>query len=448
MITGFKENLLSQIPEAAHKKVSILAGVSSGVDSMCMVNLLLKLNLDLEIAVAHVNFGLRGTDSDGDQTFVEDWCSEKGIKCYVKRFDTRSYAENHGISIEMAARELRYEWFDEILENEHYDYVAVAHNLNDNVETLFLNLVRGTGLSGITGMKPLSGRLLRPMLPFSRDEIEEYCKSEGISFREDKTNSDVTYHRNRIRNNVFPELKAMNPSYLETIGRDMGYFGAADAIIEDIAPSKIAQLTCYEDGILNISIAGLRREKYRGYWLFRILQKYGFNSSQVSQISLSVDTQSGKQFLSDTHKVIRDRNALKVYPLETTCEKRCLIDIMEKPSGFNPKACNDNILHVDARKVLAFSGTSSLDTLRDWLICRGWRLSDKFKPLGMKGFKLMSDFFNGQKLDVEQKSREIIVTVLSEKSDETVIAVAGRRIDDRFKVDDTTTTLIRIALVQ
>ncbi len=446
MITRFKENLLSLIPETAKRKVSILVGVSSGVDSMCMANLFLKMNLDLDIAVAHVNFSLRGAASDGDQAFVEKWCADNGVKCYVKRFDTRAEASSKGVSIEMAARELRYEWFNELMDREHFEYVAVAHNMNDNVETLFLNIVRGTGLSGIKGMKPLFGRILRPMLIFSRADIESFCKLNNIAFREDATNADVAYHRNRVRNNIFPELKAINPSFLETISRDISYFGAADAIIEDMTPSKIAQLTLFEDEVLNISIPLLKKEKYAAYWLFKILQQYGFNSSQVEQISLALDSQSGKQFLSDTHKLIRDRSMLKVYPLLTTGVKKCNITIVDKPKGFNPTLSETGVIYVDADKVLAVSGASTLNDLLDNIKCRNWQLSDKFKPLGMKGFKLISDFFNDLKIDIEQKSKEVIVTVLSNQFDETIIAVAGRRIDDRFKVSDSTASLLRISL--
>ena len=231
-----------------------LIGVSGGIDSMCMAELFLRSALHPQFAVAHVNFSLRGDESDGDMLSVEQWGRRNGIHVYTKTFDTKTYAAEHSLSTQMAARELRYGFFSEIMERDGFDYLSIAHNLDDSIETIFLNIARGTGLRGLAGIPMRNGRIIRPLMEVSRAEIREYVAATDISYRDDHTNFESHYARNRIRNIIFPEFRKINPSFLNTVRRDSEYFREADEIIGEVCRG-VRERVCSvsEDGVLNIS---------------------------------------------------------------------------------------------------------------------------------------------------------------------------------------------------
>lgn len=410
-----------------------LLGVSGGVDSMCMAELFRRSRLKPAFAIAHVNFSLRGEESDGDEAFVRDWAAAAGVEFFTRRFDTRAYAAGKGISIEMAARELRYGWFSELLEQHGFDWLAVAHNLNDAAETMYLNLLRGTGLRGIAGMKELSGTTMRPLLSFSRQQIEDFARENGIVHREDSTNSDISFTRNRIRHEVFPQLAQINPSFLETSSREMARFAQAEAILDELLEQKKALLTSRDGDAFCIDIEHLAAESQPGYWLFRLLQPFGFNEDILAQIETALDGQSGKTFCSDSHKAIRDRQFLKVYPLAGSAPVRVDIEILDIWEGFDPRSEDGSVLYVDADKV-------SLP-----LTCRRWQAADRFRPFGMRGFRKLSDFFTDLKLDLEQKQRQSVVTTTDAGGNEQIVCIAGLRIDDRYKVTPETKRVARIS---
>lgn len=410
-----------------------LLGVSGGVDSMCMAELFRCSRLHPEFAIAHVNFSLRGEDSDGDEAFVRDWAAAAGIVFFTKRFDTRSYAADKGISIEMAARELRYAWFSELLHEHGFDWLAVAHNLNDAAETMYLNLLRGTGIRGIAGMKEVSGTTMRPLLAFPRQQIEDFARKNGIMHREDATNADSSFARNRIRGEVFPQFAMINPSFLGTTAREMAHFADIEAVLDDLLEQKKAQLTFRDGDAFCINIGRLTAEKQPGYWLFRLLQPFGFNEDILDRMENALEGQSGKTFFSSSHKVVRDREFLKVYPLDATVPVQvdiCVADIWE---GFDPRRTDDGVLFVDADKV------------RMPLVCRRWQPADRFRPFGMKGFRKLSDFFTDLKLDVEQKQRQTVVTTTDSEGNEQIVCIAGLRTDDRYRVTETTKRVVRIS---
>lgn len=280
--------------------MKILLAVSGGIDSMYMAYRAPELFPGASFAVAHCNFHLRAGESDGDEAFVTEWCRSKGIKCFVKGFDTASYAAERGISIEMAARDIRYGWFAELCEAEGFDAVAVAHNANDNAETLILNLLRGTGSRGLRGMS--SDKILRPMLGITREEIRKWMTSHEYSWREDRTNSDSTFKRNRIRNEVFPLFEQINPSFLRTLQRDMKHFSQVDDIAEDYFLQ--AKEAIMSDGA--ISVTELRKFKHWEYLLWRLLEEAGLSEEtfgKLVELLKSGRTISGKEFESPTHIV-------------------------------------------------------------------------------------------------------------------------------------------------
>jgi len=409
---------------------SFLLAVSGGVDSMTLATLFLNSAHHPKFEVAHVNFSLRGDESDGDETLVRTWCDDNGITLHVRRFDTLAYAKGKGISVEMAARELRYGWFRELLEERGLDMLAVAHNLKDNIETLFLNLLRGTGLRGASGMQMLSGNLFRPLLETSRKEIEQYANDNAVRWRTDHTNLESDFARNRIRNEVFPQLEKINPSFLKSISDSMKHFAQAQQVLDEDTKSKIAELSFTEDDSLNIDIAALKSEKCRSYWLFRILEKYGFNSAQIKEIEDAANNGDnvGKIFVSDSCKLVRDRKFLKIYtgqdpdsPLQTT--------EIQRTDDFNPKALPSGVLCVDA------------DTVEMPLKEREWQDGDRFRPFGMRGTRLVSDFLTDLKFDREQKRRQRVVTDAQER----IICLKGVRIDDRYKLTDKTKHILLIS---
>lgn len=273
-------------------------------------------------AVAHCNFGLRGEESDGDEAFVREWCAERGIECFVKRFDTAAFAAENGVSIEMAARELRYGWFAELCEARGFCELWVAHNANDNAETLILNLLRGTGTRGLRGMS--AGRrfaegvdIVRPLLGMPRTEIESWMTAHGYAWREDRTNSESEYKRNRIRNEIFPLFEQINPSYLQTLGRDMEHFAQVDDIAEDYYREALGKvLTSAEDAVFpSLSIPALLALKHWKYVLWRVLEPYGLSREtfvKLTELLVSGRTISGKVFQGPAHIVFIRKKTLSV----------------------------------------------------------------------------------------------------------------------------------------
>lgn len=321
---SFDRTIVGLVPE---KETALLA-VSGGIDSICLASLFLNSSSGRRFAVAHCNFHLRGEDSDSDEALVAAWCGRNGVRYHKADFDTEQYASSHNISIEMAARELRYDWFASLCRDNGYYGVAVAHNANDNAETLILNLLRGTGLRGITGMQvetvvpvtrdELSGvRLLRPMLSFSREQIEEYVAANSLEYHDDRTNAETVYKRNRIRHLVFPVFESLNPSFLTTFAREMNAFSEVQEIADDYFLS-VRESVCEpagKDGLLRVNAVRLCHLKHYKYVLYRLLESYGFRDrllEPVVRLLESGKTFSGKVFEAPGYELITSGECLIV----------------------------------------------------------------------------------------------------------------------------------------
>lgn len=313
---SFDRTIVGLVPE---KETALLA-VSGGIDSICLASLFLNSSSGRRFAVAHCNFHLRGEDSDSDEALVAAWCGRNGVRYHKADFDTEQYASSHSVSIEMAARELRYDWFASLCKDNGYYGVAVAHNANDNAETLILNLLRGTGLRGITGMQvetvvpvtrnELSGvRLLRPMLSFSREQIEEYVAANSLEYHDDRTNAETVYKRNRIRHLVFPVFESLNPSFLTTFAREMNAFSEVQEIADDYFIS-VRESVCEpagKDELLRVNAVRLCHLKHYKYVLYRLLEAYGFRDrllEPVLRLLESGKTFSGKIFEAPGYELI------------------------------------------------------------------------------------------------------------------------------------------------
>lgn len=313
---SFDRTIVGLVPE---KETALLA-VSGGIDSICLASLFLNSSSGRRFAVAHCNFHLRGEDSDSDEALVAAWCGRNGVRYHKADFDTEQYASSHSVSIEMAARELRYDWFASLCRENGYYGVAVAHNANDNAETLILNLLRGTGLRGITGMQvetvvpvtrdELSGvRLLRPMLSFSRKQIEEYVAANSLEYHDDRTNAETVYKRNRIRHLVFPVFESLNPSFLTTFAREMNAFSEVQEIADDyfISVRKNVCEPAGKDDLLRVNAVRLCHLKHYKYVLYRLLEMYGFRDrllEPVVRLLESGKTFSGKIFEAPGYELI------------------------------------------------------------------------------------------------------------------------------------------------
>lgn len=313
---SFDRTIVGLVPE---KETALLA-VSGGIDSICLASLFLNSSSGRRFAVAHCNFHLRGEDSDSDEALVAAWCGRNGVRYHKADFDTEQYASSHSVSIEMAARELRYDWFASLCRDNGYYGAAVAHNANDNAETLILNLLRGTGLRGITGMQvetvvpvtrdELSGvRLLRPMLSFSRKQIEEYVAANSLEYHDDRTNAETVYKRNRIRHLVFPVFESLNPSFLTTFAREMNAFSEVQEIADDYFVS-VRESVCEpagKDELLRVNAVRLCHLKHYKYVLYRLFEVYGFRDrllEPVVRLLESGKTFSGKVFEAPGHELI------------------------------------------------------------------------------------------------------------------------------------------------
>lgn len=403
----------------------ILLAVSGGIDSMYMAMNASELFEGASLAVAHCNFHLRGSESDGDEAFVRSWCEDNNIPLYVRHFDTVEYARENGISIEMAARDLRYEWFRQLCSEQGFDALAVAHNANDNAETLLLNLLRGTGSRGLRGMGESSTTrgltILRPLLELSRAEILARMQAKGASWREDSTNSENDCKRNLIRNDVFPLLSQINPSFVRTLNADMQRFAQVDDIAEDyFEQHKEAVLN--EDG--DVMLSGLLRLRHWKYLLWRLIEYSGISGDEFASLVSSLESNkhiAGKYFgpilVASGRLVLSSSSSSR--ELEMEIVPRSELPSLKQPEG---------TLILDADKI----GLP--------LKIREWREGDWMQPLGMRGRKKLSDMMTSLKWSRIQKAETKVIEI----DGSHVGALLCCRIDDSLKIGPNTRKVLKI----
>ena len=441
------------------RSASYLLAVSGGVDSMCLADLWVRAFGAEGCAIAHCNFNLRGEDSDADEALVTQWSDGHGVLLHKTAFNTVEYASENGLSIEMAARELRYRWFAQLCADHGYKAVVVAHHADDNAETLVLNMVRGAGLKGLTGMKPISTSaygtvIARPLLTFTRKQIEGHAFAWKVPYREDKTNASVEYRRNSIRHEVFPLFERMNPSYVRTLNREMTYLNDASAIVEDWCRSQIPHVIAKESLPLTISIEALLSIPQWRYLLYYITEPYGFNSATLESLEAlltSERTASGKRFEAQEYILLVERDMLVInrkseaqQPAFTQVPapgayhiggSRILIEVLPWTSDM-PLKQPEGTMVMDAAK-LAFP-----------FVLRSWRSGDWMIPLGMKGKKKLSDLFTDLKYgSAEKASAVVIVDCKGDYAEQQHVAgVVPVRLDDHYKVTSSTKEIIRITI--
>ncbi|MGQ1948075.1 tRNA lysidine(34) synthetase TilS [Geofilum sp. OHC36d9] len=423
------------------EKSRIMVALSGGADSVALLHLL--KNAGHTCIAAHCNFNLRDAESNEDEAFVTALCQQLNIKLHTISFQTREVAQQRKISIEMAARDLRYQWFEELSNQLNIQYIATGHHGDDAIETFFLNLTRGTGLKGLTGIAWRKGKLIRPLLYASAEEIKQYCRANNLNYRTDSTNSDTTILRNKIRHQIMPLFKEMNPSFFVTMQKNISYLEEACELMTIESKKFQNESIAKEEDTVIIPIQLLKQHPQKQTIAFDILKDYGFSGAQISPIIKSMETIPGKQFLSASHRLVVDRYNLIITPIRPKDETHYVINSddqtisnpihlsltkFQKTNEFKFSKRPD-VVHLDA------------DLIDFPLYLRHAESGDRFIPLGMKNFKKLSDFFVDEKCSLIEKENCWLLI-----NGEDIVWVVGRRIDNRYKITPKTKTIIEIKI--
>lgn len=435
-----KQQILSQVKEYIQQNIplvendKVLVGLSGGADSVALLSILKELGYCC--FAAHCHFALRGEESDRDRNFAKQISAKLGVPFIEVKFDTLKYAADKKISVEMACRELRYEWFEAQRTALGCRYLAVAHHRDDSVETVLINLIRGTGISGLTGIAPLNGTVIRPILGLSREEVENYISQSNLNYVTDSTNKETIYVRNKIRNRILPLMKEINPSVYEAIEATSVHLSETELIYREALNKKIESIVEVRDEVAYIKIEKLTEQTAVRTILYEILKPYGFITSQLNDIIASFNEESGKRFFSLTHRIIKDRNRLIVAPLgkednyliHYPANEMLRVEYMtveDLPPFTRDKSC----AYFDA------------DKLPENLILRHWRMGDRFLPFGMKGTQKLSDYFTTHKFSLLQKEQIWLLVAGDE-----ILWLVGERQSDKYRITPTTQRVVKFTI--
>jgi tRNA(Ile)-lysidine synthase len=419
-----------QLFETGHR---VLLTVSGGKDSVLMAHFFKQAGFDF--GIAHCNFGLRGSESVRDEHFVHTLAAILEVPVFVKHFDTKAYAAQQQVSTQMAARELRYQWFEELRLNERYDRIATAHHQDDAVETVLLNLVRGTGIAGLHGILPRRGTLIRPLLFLSRRAIEELIAQNSFEYVEDSSNSSSTYARNKLRLEVIPLLKQINPGLEHTFEQNIRRFAETEQVLQQQVERLRIELTEEKHQAVYFSRVKVNSLEPKQLLLFELLKVYDFTEAVISEIIEAEHKQSGTSFYSLTHRLTIDREALIVSKISAAADHQ---HVMIHPED-QQVSLGKRGLHISYSTIVLFENDPDkafvdADQLIFPLVLRNWQEGDRFMPIGMRNFKKLSDFFIDQKVPLPEK--ENIPIVINGNGE--IVWVAGLRQDNRYKVTGST----------
>ena len=416
-----------------------LIALSGGADSVALLRILRDLGYHIE--AAHCNFHLRGAESDRDEQFVKQLCDSLNIPLHLIHFDTEEYATLHQVSIEMAARELRYGYFRQLCQDIGAESVCVAHHRDDAVETFLMNLLRGSGIHGLTGIRPKNGPIVRPLLGISRQEIEDYLHSIGQDYVTDSTNLHDDVLRNKLRLNVLPLLKEINPSAAENIDKTTRFLQEAERIYDAAMQNALQSLVHTEGQVQSVSIQELLKQPAVGTFLHEWLSPFGFNSTQTQQVAECLDAEPGKTISSVSHTLLVDREKLFLEPVSEPVKP---LRIPEPGCyRFSPEILFD----VKSSSDITISKSTDCITIdaanvQFPLTVRLVQSGDTFCPLGMEGHKLVSDFLTDRKATLLEKRRQLVVT----SANGDILWLVGHRPDHRYRITPSTTTVLRLSI--
>ncbi|RYD86228.1 MAG: tRNA lysidine(34) synthetase TilS, partial [Sphingobacteriales bacterium] len=361
----------------------VLAAVSGGMDSVLMAHLLKVAGYPF--AIAHCNFMLRGADADADQQFTQQLAQTLDVPFYTTNFDTGQYAQEQKISIQMAARDLRYQWFEQLRQQHGFDAIALAHHQNDTIETILLNLTRGTGIAGLHGILPQNGYLVRPLLFLNRHEIQTIIATEGLTYVEDASNASTKYARNKLRHKVVPVLKELNPNIEATFENNLRNFREMEILLSEHVEHLANELLIPHDDNISLSIEKVKHLSPKRLLLFKLLQRFDFIETTVDDLLTVLDKHPGRVFASATHLLLVDRQDLIITPKNNTAADDLILDAGDKEGQWNGYRLN--ILHDDSPLIIKdnpFAVSLDADLLVYPLSVRSWQQGDSFYPLGMK----------------------------------------------------------------
>jgi tRNA(Ile)-lysidine synthase len=438
MLITFKNHIKTNL--AILQDAKLIVAISGGIDSVVLAYLCNELNFNF--ALAHCNFNLRGEESNADQDFVLDLAERLNAEVYVQNFDTQAHADEYKKSIQMAARALRYNWFDELAAQFNFDYILTAHHADDNLETFLINFTRGTGLNGLTGIPMINESVVRPLLPFSREEIELYAKQKGIKWREDSSNASRKYLRNKLRHEVVPILKEINPNLLDSFKNTLDHLNdTADIVEEHLNSITINTISTINDNGIYYKISEFKKVNNPKAYLFEMFKNYGF--TEWNDVLDLLDAQSGKQVLSNSYRLIKHREHLILTELKSDTLESVILyeDQMQKGNVETPigKFRFQNVEKIE--KGMSNEIYIDKDKLHFPLELRPWKEGDFFFPLGMKGKKKLSKYLKDEKLSLVEKENTWLLT-----SNNEVVWVVAKRGDNRFKVNSKTNNILKIEL--
>lgn len=434
MLFKLQKHLSENLPFLKEKK--LLLAISGGIDSVVLAILLKQLNYD--ISLAHCNFRLRANESDEDENFIKNFASENDLKLYVTAFDTESFAKDNKLSIQVAARQLRYIWFHQLLQENQLDYMLTAHHLDDNLETFLINFTRGTGLEGLTGIPVQNDKIVRPLLNFSREEIVEFASDNKIEWREDSSNSSDKYLRNKLRHDVVPILKSLNPSFLNSFQDTLNNLQQSKSLAEDASVLVYKQVVTENEIQKFFRLFDLKRLPNYEAYLFEWVQPFGFKAWK--DISDLTEAQSGKFILSENYRLLKDRDFLVLeeipthdlnsYEIEENSEIHLPIKLKISTVSEWNRQTDSSTIYVDKEK------------LKFPMTIRKWQEGDYFCPAGIDGKKKVSKYFKDEKMSLSDKENTWLLF-----SDNQLVWIIGKRQDRRFYIEKTTAQVLKIELL-
>lgn len=438
MLTAFEEHLKHYFPELYHQK--ILLAVSGGLDSMVLVDLCLKLSLN--ISIAHCNFKLRAEESDAEERFVVDFSKNNNLTVFSEQFDTNKFVENSKLSVQMAARQLRYDFFEQLRTQHHFDTLLTAHHADDNLETFFININRGSGIDGLVGIPETNKYIIRPLLPFSRAQILSYAKANAVKWCTDSSNADVKYQRNHLRHELITVLKTVFPSFMDALSTTQAHLKASQNLLQNHlkdVEKKIIESSNSEE--VHYSIVELKKLQPLRAYLHPLFHQFGF--TDYDELLNLVDAQSGKQIHSETHTILKNRTSLILTKKKSNERfymiienKNAFINLDQFGMALQLQSCS--VLKQSSQKTIFLD----LDKIQFPLVLRSWSEGDFFQPSGMSGKKKLSKYFKDEKLSLIQKAKVLLLC-----SNEAIVWVIGMRSDARFLATSKSKNILKIKLL-
>lgn len=436
MLINFKTHIDKTFPFLTKSK--LLIAISGGIDSVVLTHLCHSANLN--IALAHCNFNLRGDESDADENFVVALAEHLNVEVFTQRFDTKAYATDNKCSIQMAARDLRYNWFSELAAQLQFDYILTAHHADDNLETFLINFTRGTGLEGLTGIPEINDTFVRPLLPFSSEQIKAYANANNITWREDSSNASVKYLRNKLRHQVVPILKEINPSLLQSFQTTLENLNDTADIVEESTNAVLKRaIETMNEHFITFKISEFKKVNNPKAYMFEVFKSFGF--TEWNDMVALLDAETGKQIRSNTHRLVKNREHLLLSPFKNNNAPEEIsiskTEIQkETPFGVLYFEAADAILKPEQHTIYV-----DKDKLKYPLVLRKKQEGDVLYPLGMTGKKKLSKYFKDEKLSLLDKENTWLLC-----SENTIVWVVGKRADERFKVTKSTKQILKIQL--